>query len=384
MVFPSTAPVAVAGRVAFLADADLTGENPDHGWELFLLDDDGPRQLTTSPGGDAVDPALNLVLSADRAGRRFAFASSADLAGDNADRSREIFLVGDRGGIVQLTHSTGGGAYCGGNVQPALTGDGARVIFASDLDLTPGPSGNSDGNCELFAIGSDGQGLVQLTSGRSALGAVNPSVSDDGRRIAFASDEDLAGDNPDGNVEIFLLDLGRGDAPSAGHTPRQLTRSTGGFYGFLGNFYPRLSADGGRVVFLSGRDLGGDNPDHNAELFTLATDGDAPAVQLTVSVTDGGGEPRLDNYFPALSADGRRVAFTSTVDLGLGAPSPGTDLYVADADGRNLVRITAATGPSDWPALDEHGERLVFLSQSDFASGNPDGAGALFVAALGW
>jgi Tol biopolymer transport system component len=376
--FPNAAPAVShdGRRIAFLANADLTGKNPDHGWEIFLFADGKLRQLTDTRDGDSADPVLNLELSGDREGRRFVFSSSADLTGENGDKNHEVFAVSDEGKVRQLTRTEGGRGYCGGNVQPSLDGGGDLAVFASDLDLT---GKNPDANCELYSIRTDGGDLRQLTGGTGALGAVNPTLSADGRVIAFASDEDLAGENGDQNVEIFLV-----DRLVTGGAPRQLTRTAGGFYGFLGSFYPRLSADGRRLVFISGRDLTGANDDQNAEVYTVSTDPGAVPLQITHSLPGASGSTGcLDNYFPAISADGRRIAFTSLVDVGLGAAGFGaTDIYVADFDGAHLTRVTSSAHPSDWPALDGAGAHVYFQSFADLSGDNPHHAGELFVAAV--
>jgi Tol biopolymer transport system component len=370
--FPNTAPALGGRAIAFLTNADLTGDNPDGGWEIFLAGTDGTlRQLTQQDAGDSADPVLNLELSGDRKGAQFVFSSSADLVGDNSDRNHEIFRVTAEGELTQLTHTLGGASYCGGNVQPTISGDGTRLVFASDLDLA---GNNSDGNCEIFGIEPGGR-VVQITSGKSGLGAVNPALSDDGKVLVFASDENLGGDNGDGNVELWVV---RGD-----DKPHQLTHSSGGFYGFLGSFYPRLSADGKRAVFISGRDLAGENPDHNAEVFTLLTDGGATPRQVTRSTPADGAAGSLDNYFPAISADGRRIAFTSVGDIGLGGPSFGaTDIYLADFDGSNLRRVTRSANASDWPALSDDGSRLYFQSFADLSGENGDHKAELFSASV--
>jgi Tol biopolymer transport system component len=60
----------------------------------------------------------------------------------------------------------------------------------------------------------DGAELTQVTNtspddlaNRVTNGNFGPSISDDGRFIAFSSNRDLAGQNPDSNLEIFVYDV---------------------------------------------------------------------------------------------------------------------------------------------------------------------------------
>src|SRR5207244_5684087 len=88
-------------------------------------------------------------------------------------------------------------------VAPAISQDGSRITFASKDD----PLGtNVDGNSELFLF--DGAKLIQVTNtspgslaNRITNGNFQPSMSDDGRFIAFSSNRDLLGQNSDGKLE---------------------------------------------------------------------------------------------------------------------------------------------------------------------------------------
>src|SRR5207302_9075216 len=94
-------------------------------------------------------------------------------------------------------------------VAPAVSQDGSRIAFASKDD----PLGtNTDGNSEIFLF--DGARLIQVTNtspgslaNRITNGNFPPSISDDGRFIAFSSNRDVSGQNSDGNLEIFICDV---------------------------------------------------------------------------------------------------------------------------------------------------------------------------------
>src|SRR5207249_6035046 len=89
---------------------------------------------------------------------------------------------------------------------PAISQDGSRIAFASKDD----PLGtNADGNSEIFLF--DDAKLIQITntspgdlSNRIVNGNFQPSITDDGRFIAFSSNRDLSGQNGDSNFEIFI------------------------------------------------------------------------------------------------------------------------------------------------------------------------------------
>jgi hypothetical protein len=94
-----------------------------------------------------------------------------------------------------------------------------------------------------------------------------PSISSDGTRLVFTSRADLTGDNPDGNREVFLFDADTG-------ITSQITDSVGGSFSSA-----VISGDGTRILFDSGSDIGGENPDGNIEVYfadcrVVVSDGD--------------------------------------------------------------------------------------------------------------
>jgi hypothetical protein len=82
-----------------------------------------------------------------------------------------------------------------------------------------------------------------------------PSISSDGTRLVFTSRADLTGDNPDGNREVFLFD-------AATDITTQITDSVGGTFTDA-----VISGDGTRILFTSGSDIVGENPDGNIEVY---------------------------------------------------------------------------------------------------------------------
>ncbi|GAB2945817.1 VWA domain-containing protein [Micromonospora polyrhachis] len=114
---------------------------------------------------------------------------------------------------------------------------------------------------------------------------------------------------------------------------------------------PALSPDGRRVAFVS--DRGG-----SADLWLVVTDGSTPR-----RLTDHPGE----DIGPSWSPDSTRIMFSSTRD------DPAGDLYVLDVASGRTTRLTSDPGADTQPAWSPDGTRIAFTT-TRFAPA--DGSGA--------
>ena len=173
-----------------------------------------------------------------------------------------LCLIGLRGGRTQsgglrrITNTTEEGI----NINPSISGDGRILAFESTEDVAS--AGGTDHFRAIRAnIAVDPAAVFQM--GRTR--AVAPAISQDGSRIAFASKDDPLGTNLDGNSEIFLFDgvrLSQVTNTSPGDVSNRTTN---------GNFQPSISDDGRFIAFSSNRDLAGQNADGNLEIFVYDT-----------------------------------------------------------------------------------------------------------------
>ena len=288
-------------------------------------------------------------MSAD--GTQIAFTSANDLTGGNPDESNEIFLYDTTtGSMNQITSSEVG------STDPSISADGTRIAFASEDDLT---GGNADLNREIFLFDSSVPSTIQVTA-TTGSNSNEPSLSGDGTRIAYQSSKDL-GDNPDENQEIFLFDA---TVPST----TQLTDTEDGSNGDAS-----VSGDGSRIAFGSTADIvPGLNPDLNSEIFVYDTGG--PSISQITATTGSGTDQ------PWISADGTRTAFASWGDLTGGNPDGNLELFVHDAITSTTTQATSTTvGGSSTVSLSRDGTRVGFTSSSDLTGDNPDGNTEMFM-----
>jgi Tol biopolymer transport system component len=154
----------------------------------------------------------------------------------------------------------------GVNQFPAISADGKRIVYSASANLT---GGNPDLNPEIYLYDVQNGTTTQITSTNSATN-FNAAISGDGTRIAFSSNADLTGGNPDHSFEIFEYDV-------LGNAFDQITSAASGF-----SDTPSFSADGNLIAYISSSNLSGDNPDGNPEIFIDAL---APHAQAPESAT---------------------------------------------------------------------------------------------------
>jgi Tol biopolymer transport system component len=343
---------ALGTRIAFISTADLTGDNSDGNEELFLVDTTTGTftQLTTTTtsGFTNINPSINAL------GTRIAFASRADLTGDNPDGNYEIFLADTTmGSLTQLTH---GGGFS--SLSPSINALGTRIAFESFADLT---GDNPDGSMELFLVDTLTNHFTQLTT-TTGFDTRNllPSINALGTRIAFLSNANLTGDNPDGNLELFLADTMTGSLT-------QLTITTSAD---VGTFYHSINALGTRIAFVSNADLTGGNPDGNQELFVVNT----LTNRFTQLTTTG-----HDIFYTSINALGTRIAFSSGADLTGGNPDGLFQAFLVNTLTNRFTQLTIA-GDAGVPTINPLGTHVAFLSRTDHTGDNPDGNLELFLA----
>ncbi|HKO63054.1 MAG TPA: hypothetical protein VJV03_17975, partial [Pyrinomonadaceae bacterium] len=85
------------------------------------------------------------------------------------------------------------------NLNPSMSGDGRIVAFESTEDVA-GAGGPDSFRAIRANVNVNPVTFAQLAAGR----APAPAISQDGSRIAFASTSNPLGANADGNSEIFL------------------------------------------------------------------------------------------------------------------------------------------------------------------------------------
>jgi Tol biopolymer transport system component len=165
-------------------------------------------------------------------------------------------------------------------------------------------------------------------------------------------------------VGVALLVL-----PAAAADPGSTTRvstATGGGQGNGNSFVPAISAGGRFVAFYSeASNLVQGDTNGARDVFVR----DVQTGETTrVSVSNSGGEANGDSFAPALSADGRYVAFSSAAtNLVDGDTNDANDIFIRDRQANTTTRVSVgfngqANGSSDQPSLSGDGRMVAFTS----------------------
>jgi Tol biopolymer transport system component len=256
---------------------------------------------------------------------------------------------------------------------PSLSDNGRFLAFASedpnlsdeDRDNSTTPAGDTFPVRDIFVYDRlNGQvRLASRTSGRRGTGgnqdSSNPSISADGRFVAFQTNATNILRGSFGGV--FVRDLGTGvTVPVA-----RVSYRAGGH--FDGGYTPSISAHGRRVAFLTVAHLR-----HGHALEVAVRDMKA---RHTLFVSRAGGRRgplgNDDCKLPAISADGRYVAFASKA-TNLSAIDKGSieDVFVRDLKTNRTILVSraggkrgaAGDGDSSNPSISANGRYVAFES----------------------
>ena len=342
--------------------------------------------VSRATGGAAADES-SLGPAVSGRGDVVAFQSFADnLSAEDDNAFPNIFVRDPQAGTTTLASRAsglGGAGANDGSSSPALSSDGHLVAFLSNADNLSAEDINTVSNVFVRDLQAGTTTLASRVSGPAGAGAndsaFNLDLSDDGRVVAFDSTADnLAPDDDNTFLNIFVRDL-------ASNTTTLVSRATGfsGVAADAASFRPAVSIDGRFVAFYSSADnLSAD--DNNTFLNVFVRDLQLGTTTLA-SRAPGLGGPGADgnSSSPALSSDGRFVAFHSDADnLSADDNNAFTNVFVRDLQLGTTTLVSrapglggpGADGDAGGASISAEGRIVAFISSADNLSPDDDNA----------
>jgi Tol biopolymer transport system component len=327
-------------------------------------------------------------------GRLVAFESGAsNLVASDTNQVTDIFvrdLVS--GSTRRVSVSTRGGQGNNFSDEPAISADGRYVAFESAAsNLVPG---DTNGVKDIFVrdLARDTTRRVSL-SGKGLQGndySDVPAISANGRYVAFESAaSNLVPGDTNGDTDVFVRDLVAG-------TTKRISLSTGGQQGNDNSSVygsPSISADGRIVAFESeATNLVAGDTNHALDVFVHdVSTGKTVRVSVTTSGAQAGNGYSTVSGAPVLSADGRYVAFFSAAtNLVAQDTNHVTDVFVHGLTSGTTRRVSVtssgaqANAYSDEPAISGDGRVIAFESLAgNLVPGDTNRHDDVFIRPLG-
>jgi Tol biopolymer transport system component len=370
--------VAFSSFAGNLVPGDING-----GGDVFVRDRLARRTELVSrvPGGGTSFRGVAFdAIAVSGNGRFVAFSSTApDLTPPDGGNANNIFLRDRQGGMLRMISRRPNGQPSSGSQRPSISRDGRWVAFQSADSLLAEPPISGD-KINIFLHDTQTGATTVVPPGGVGLSgqATDARLSGDGRFVVFTSTSNsLVPGDTNGLGDVFLYDR-------VASTTRRLSVSATGAQANGSSGLPEISADGRTVAFVS-----------------LATNlvpdqGDPRAKVLVVDLQDGsieradvgpGGSQASGTEFPTrpeLSADGRFVAFDSDSNDLVPGPGPRRDAYVRDrvsGETRRVVtRLAGATHiDAERPAISADGRSIVVYAAGALGAGGARHAVDAFV-----
>lgn len=369
--------VSADGRItAFTSEAtNLVPDDTNGVADVFIHDAVTGQTTRVSVASDGSQgtggSSRNPVLSAD--GRYVVFESDAtNLAAADTNGLTDIFVRDRQTGQTIRVSVDGAGVQTNGpSFAAAISADGTQIAFASAAtNLVLGDTNNlidifvydrstNPAQTTRISVGPAGAQAV------GPAGSTSPSLSADGRFVAYASGaNNLVVNDTNNQFDVFLYDRIAG-VPTRVSVDSSGAQSAGG-----PSESPSLTSAGNLVVFRStANNLVANDTNNAADVFVKdLTSGQTSRVSVDSAGAQADGASAVRDG--GISADGRFVVFqSSAANLVAGDGNGVDDIFVRDRATGQTTRQSvdsagteATGGASDSPVISGNGAAVAFHS----------------------
>jgi len=352
--------VSASGRfVAFDSGADLVPGDLNRWSDIFVRDrltGQTTRESVDSAGAEANGDSQFPRISAD--GRFVAYMSYAsNLVTGDRNGFNDIFVRDRQAGSTERVSvsSTGreGNNWCG---YCAISGDGRFVAFDSLADNLVLGDTNRQTDVFLYDRTTATTTLVSIDSAGVQGNSFSsyPSLSENGRHVTFESlASNLVPGDTNRSIDIFVHDV------QTGTTTRVSVNSAGVEGDQSSSGFSSVSWDGRFVAFEShARNLVPNDTNLKRDIFVHDR---LTATTTRVSVDSSGAQANGRSQGPAISADGRFVAFNSQAgNLVPNDTNRRWDIFLHDrkTGATTRVNVDSSGGQADQSSGPDPGRRI--------------------------
>jgi Tol biopolymer transport system component len=379
---------------------NLVISDTNNTYDVFVHDMETHQTINIAVASDGTQSnALSGSASFSANGRFIAFYSEADsLVPDDTNEAGEAFIHDQQThGTTRVVVASNGDQADEGSTSPAISGDGRWIVFSSSATnlTTDATSGILDVFVHDQQTGQTSLISQAINDSRPNDYSDRPALSADGHFVAFRSNaSNLVEDDTNGVRDIFVHDRQTGETTRA-------SRASDGTQADEDASPPALSADGRFVAFSSRTTnlvpgdtnrycpIDGDPNPNCADVFVHDRHtGQTERVSLASDGTQSNASSGISYMPPALSADGRFVAFWSAAsNLVPGDTNEVADIFVHDRLTHHTERVSVAEDGSQAEHqtlsvvvdISDDGRVVAFGSSAKLVSGEVGGGMNVYV-----
>jgi Tol biopolymer transport system component len=328
------------------------------------------RASVSSSGAEGNQDSYDPSISND--GRWTVYESFAsNLVDDDTNDDLDVFLYdGANDQTFRISEATSGAQGNSASDDAVISGNGKFVAFETDAtNLSVKLDKNGEPDIYVHDIRTGQTNRVSINSkGKQADGySFDPDISNNGRYVAFFSEATNLSVKPDRNGanDVFVYDRNE-------RVTNRVSVSSAGKEGNGDSYQPSISGSGRYVAFTSrSRNLVPKDRNSSADVFVYDNE---KHKTTRVSVASSGQQGNDVSRSPAISADGRYVAFVSTAtNLVRDDTNAAEDVFVHDMKtGKTTVVSVASDGTL--------GNGDVVTEDQQAISISPNGAIVAFVS----
>lgn len=278
---------ADGARAFFTTAESLVGADTDTATDIYARDLPAGPTILVSGGTSSTETASFAVATAD--GAHVFFTTAEPLVAADEDSANDVYEWS--GGTIGLVTTAECSSACGATFD-AVSSDAGTILFNTAQQLS---GEDTDNSVDVYsqAVGGSEAVLISRGSGCGPCGngpadARFDRASADAEHVVFTSSEVLAGDDGDGEDDIYARDVAAGETTLITTSPSYCPLKKGN----CGATFVDASVDGSHVFFTTVERFTLEDGDNEVDVYERFL-GATPAQNVTRLVSTGN-DPNLE------------------------------------------------------------------------------------------